>query len=281
VERYEKLLFEKDELLKEIAQIHKHYMEVFGKLIERSFNLKMLVIRYKKLLSLAVLAKNRGEEIDTEAIQEEINLEMLEYYEKLEEIQKLQIKGEPISEYELLKIKKVYRKISKRIHPDVHPELMEDDEIRELWEQAADCYKRNDLKGIMEAEIKLNHLLREKNLDVVEEVEIDDLEERIEKLKEEIEALRQSDAYRQKFMLEDPDLVEQKKEDLKKDIEDYDVYRRELVVQLHLFGVEVPAEEVSSLDFLFADIDDDFDVDDDDDDADDDDDVDDAGDEAD
>ena len=135
--------------------------------------------------------------------------------------------GEIISEETAAKIKKLYYRLAKQIHPDMNPKTNEIPELKELWQRIVVSYRANDLEELEEAEILVNKFLVDHHLDG-NEIKIQDIDTKIEKLKEQIQKIKETNPYQYRFLLQDQEAVQNKKRELQKELEEYRVYEQEL-----------------------------------------------------
>ena len=122
--RYEELLLKRDSLRKEGFQYQQSYIREFGELIIAVFNEKMECIRKKKTIEFCQAALNRGMSVDMAQLRKYLNKELAAMRQQLGEMvdEYDAAKGSGVvSERDLLKIKKIYRKLAKRMHPDMNP----------------------------------------------------------------------------------------------------------------------------------------------------------------
>lgn len=228
--RYEELLMQRDAAKKEAFLREREYVRVFGDLILQVFRMKMECICKKKTIEYCRMFLNRGETVDLEALRAYLLKEMEEYQNQLDEMvrdnEAAKI-SQRISQSELLKIKKIYHRLVKQIHPDINPITNTNEELRDLWQRLLAAYNCNDLKEMEETEILINAVLEKLKLGMME-IEIPDIDEKIEELEKEIRQIKSVDPYQYKYLLMDPDAVEQKKEDLRKELKDYEEYSRQL-----------------------------------------------------
>lgn len=233
-----KLILKRDKLKKDEMSAYIGYVRAFGELLEKRFSLQIECIKYKKIISICQAKKNRGEEVMfLSLIEEEVDKELGEYYEELQTISEIsREKGQTISEYEYLLIKKKYKRIAMSIHPDLHIEYANDIELMELWERVKTAYKCNDLQALEEAEILVAEYLKNHGEKVV--VEIENSKEKIHKIEEEIEAIISNDPYKFKFILDDFSAIKRKKDELESDIEEYQEYLEELLGKLNEFNIQ-------------------------------------------
>ena len=138
---------------------------------------------------------------------------------------------EPISRLDVEEIKKIYRRVAKRLHPDICPLTAEDPELMELFQRVLIAYRTNDLKAIREAETLINRYLKELGEEPLP-MEIYDLPEKISDLETEIANLVNTEPYAYRALLEDDDAVEKRHQELADEIEYYQNYKQEL--QTHL-----------------------------------------------
>ena len=227
---YETLLFVRDKLRKEAYAWKNRYLAEFGDLITAVFEQKIACIKKKKTISFCQMAVNRGKPVDQAELQNYLSQEMKEYNRKLSEmIQENEIahSGEIISEETAAKIKKLYYRLAKQIHPDMNPKTNEIPELKELWQRIVVSYRANDLEELEEAEILVNKFLVDHHLDG-NEIKIQDIDTKIEKLKEQIQKIKETNPYQYRFLLQDQEAVQNKKRELQKELEEYRVYEQEL-----------------------------------------------------
>ena len=126
---------------------------------------------------------------------------------------------EPVDDSPIKKLKSLYRKIVKRLHPDVHPNptLRE----KELLNLAQDAMKRGDLEAMERIYDELCGMdaPEEKFEDTPEGIAslkelIRKLEERLKALQKEIQHIRSEFPYTMKSFLEDEEAVEERRHEL-------------------------------------------------------------------
>lgn len=230
-QQYEKLLFERDKYKKQAGEYLRDYIREFGELLTEVFRKKISCIEKKKMINYCQLRLNRGEMIDAQAMSEYIRREMEEYNEQLANMMhnnELCRKDVAISNSDVMQIKRIYRRIAKKIHPDIHPGTLDLPVLSDLWVEVTDAYERNDLKALEELEIQINSILRELG-DDVPDAEIPDIEEKISALEAEIENILSTVPYQYKFLLEDEEKVQEYKEELQEELEEYTRYEKQLI----------------------------------------------------
>lgn len=228
--KYEEVLLRRDFIRKEAFSWQIKYMATFGDTITTVFKNKIECIKKKKMLSYYQKALNKGERINQKDMQKLIAKEMLEYDKQLKEMIDENDRArnlKPISYSRLEKIKKLYHKLVKQLHPDINPKTNENPELKNLWNMIVVSYNANDLKELEEAEVLVNRLLNELELKNIE-LEIPNLAEKIEKIKEEILEIKSRIPYQYKYLLQDSDAIAKKEEELAKELKEYEDYEREL-----------------------------------------------------
>lgn len=237
---YENLLLERDRYRKEAELTLREYIRVFGDLITEVFKQKIACIEKKKILSLCLMYYNRGKSVDIKKVTDQINSEMAEYQKQLDAMiadNEACKSMKRIPEHEVLKIRQIYRKITKRLHPDLNPLTEQHEELMNLWNRNRTAYECNDLKELEELEI-----LVEQALSLFSEgktiITIPDIQDKIRDLYSEIENIRSTDPYRFKYILNDKNLVNEKKLALEVERNEYEEYAKQLNHELKQFIVE-------------------------------------------
>lgn len=207
----EDLYPEKEHLVGVICEnIQRDYTLVFGSLEYKLYEAYCEYLRLRRKRDLIQAKVNRGEEPDMEAIESRLDEEFREYKRRLEEqmeevneaIEKSKLKLLP--EEEQKELKKLYKAIVKRLHPDLNPSITEGE--KELFYNATQSYKLGDLvtlriiydiavKGEEDEELSLS------NDSLAKEAER--LEKAIVAIREEIERIKSNPPYSLKIYLED------------------------------------------------------------------------------
>lgn len=229
-EQYEDFLVKRDQLQKEANSIQISYNKEFGDLMLQAFEIKIACIREKKRIGFAQAMVNRGESVDTDAVNALSDGEMTHYYMELKkmasEMQRAK-KCKTASDYEFEQSKAIYRRLAKMMHPDVHPEAMEIPELADLWEQIRGAYLANDPVKLEELEVLAAHLLSKHGI-AEYNVEIADIEDKIAGLEKQINMIIESEPYTLGDLLCDEDRVQEKKYQMTAEIREYASYYQEL-----------------------------------------------------
>lgn len=224
---YEELLLYKDQIKKDTLNYQVEYIREFGEWMTSIFRKKVNCIQKKKMIRYYQMAINKGETIDENEMQHLIQQEMKEYYQQLEQMiedNKAIQDAKPISLEELTRIKRLYRKLAKLIHPDVNPKTEQMQELKQLWNMVVMAYHSNNLKELQEAEVLIQRVLKDESI----EIKIENLKEKIQQVQEEIYKIKETIPYQYKYLLEDKESVKEKKIALQDELKKYEDYEKEL-----------------------------------------------------
>ena len=224
------LMLERDELKFVICKnIEAEYMLKLGGLEYKAYEAQCNVLRLKRQLELMQASLNRQEPVIMTVIENLLNTEFAEYQEKLDEqVGKMneaieRSNADVLSEEETKELKKLYRKIVKALHPDMNPNIT--DNQRQLFDNAVAAYKNGDLDTLRAIEGMIGDddpqvdqasakvkLLEEKK----------SLEKLLEEVREEIETIKSQYPYTMKELLADDARVEARKRELELIISKYE-----------------------------------------------------------
>lgn len=228
--RYEELLLKRDSLRKEAYIAHGMYVKEFGDLILEVFEKQVACIRKKKQIAYYQRAINRGEAINQMEIDALLAKEMADYQrqldEKIAENDAAKSMTE-ISELDVLKIRKIYRRIAKQLHPDINPMTGKTPKLMELWNAVQTAYRCNSLEDMEQLELLTSSALKRLGMGEME-IEVPDISQKIHDVEEEISRILSTDPYQYKFLLEDADAVKEKKKDLEEQKRSWTQYEQEL-----------------------------------------------------
>lgn len=233
--RYEELLLKRDDVKKKAFQYGMEYNRTFGELILKVFEKKVEGIRKKKTLEYCQTFKNHGKNVDMAGLQTYLERQLAEYEKRLkdmvEENEAAKSTG-TVTEAELLQIKRIYRRMVKKIHPDINPLTNTNEELKSLWQRLVIAYECNELKELKETEVLINTLMAKLDMGVME-IEIPDIEVKIAELEEEIERIMNTDPYQYRYLLEDEAAVAEKKKALEEELREYEEYSNRLEEMLN------------------------------------------------
>lgn len=238
-EEYEDLIIARDAYQREAGGYETAYIKEFGELINKVFEKEIECISKKKSIKFCQMAVNRGELINLTELQAFIDAEMSSYNSQLSAMvddYKNARKAGQATEMEFLRSKSMYRRIAKLIHPDMNPAVWEEagEEVKELWEKVKKAYGSSDVHELQHLEVLVNKILREAGIKIVR-AKIADIEKRIEILNDEIDEIISTAPYTFGVLLEDADLVAEKKKSLEVELKAYERYARELDEELKAY----------------------------------------------
>lgn len=238
--KYEEALLRRDNLRKEAEHYHMEYIRVFGDLITQAFEKKIECIRKKKMIAYCQRQVNAGKKISAASLDNYIAQEMSQYQEELLSMindVKAVKESKRVSASDFEKIKKIYYKLVRMIHPDMHPELADDETIKDYWQRIVIAYTYNQLKDLQELELLVTSYL-EGNGQQVTDIEIDDLDDKIAAVEGEISNILSTNPYLYKMLLENEEEKLRRKQEYLDEIASYDIYSAQLDEVLATFEIE-------------------------------------------
>lgn len=184
------LIFRKDHLLfTKKKNLEALYTLKIGKHEYELLETECMEARLKRKIELMQLKINKGLKIDLEKIENILDKEYKKWEEeikkKVDEVMEADNRLKSLlSEEDSKKLRDIYRKLVKILHPDINKDISGREKI--LWQRLQDAYKNGDLE-----EIKLIEMLAEKEGGIEEKVKdldniIRDYEKKISKLSDEI-----------------------------------------------------------------------------------------------
>lgn len=232
-EEYIKLYEKLEDLKKEKEYLESMYMCKLGALIFLRFENEIKYRKLKKKLTLMIAAMNKNEKIDHMKIEKILEKDLVEYYKDLDELRNNLNNSRRFLELptltidEIKKVKEIFRKLAKILHPDINKDL--NTEMMELWLRVKEAYENNDLALLIIFEGIVN------KSEIKEDVKISYVEENITVLKLKINELKiLIDEEENDFPLnirddiDDETYIKGKKQELTYEIHEYDRIIEEL-----------------------------------------------------
>lgn len=225
LEKYLKVVIRRDMVKDEAQHWEEAYLREFGESLCKRFEEEIFCIRLRKKIHFCQLKRNYGIEINEEEMEKEVDDLMKNYQEQLDALRYFYgaaKDAEAVTQIRVIEAKKKYRGIAKRIHPDVNPLTAFDKPLQELWEKTAAAYAKYDVEALETIRIMVDKRLNQlgENDDETE-YEIEDIEEKIEKIQLEIDHIINTDPYQFGIFLLQEDLVREKHEELEEAILQY------------------------------------------------------------
>ena len=200
-ERLSQLILEYDYLINQTCpEIERQYVLEFGLFEYELYRLELEIDKLKRKIQLIQKEINHENEIDLNKIEEIINREFEEYEKQLQaqidEIKYIEdIKTKELSDEDFKKIKKLYKLLIKRLHPDLNPNQTFFE--YNLFLNTVKHFKNGDLKGL---ESILAILPGE---ETEETSEIEDLKNLVEDYEKRISDVKKDYPYNKKGLLDD------------------------------------------------------------------------------
>ena len=197
------LIFEYDYLINQICpEIERQYVLEFGLFEYELYKLELKIDKLKRKIQLIQIEINHENEVDLNKIDEILAHEFEEYEKQLQaqidEIKSLEdIKTKELSDEEFKKLKKLYKLLIKRLHPDLNPNqtFLE----YNLFLSTVKHFENGDLKGLE----SISAILPEKGAEEISE--IDDLKNLVEEYEKRICDVKKDYPYNKKGLLDDKD----------------------------------------------------------------------------
>lgn len=195
---YSELVARRDDLLfYEAPRLEAIYMDAIGQLQYEILQLEYDIALLKLERDLMQSFVNRGEEPEIATVKLKVEEAAQTYHENLrheeERIKAAQSYIEAHKEEnskqqdsEKIELKQLYKRLVHRLHPDLHPEQTEWE--RELFLKVQEAYRNQDLERLRQLEAELDAGMP---FTSVESDTVEAWEERVEKLKEQIAAIKQ------------------------------------------------------------------------------------------
>ncbi len=213
--------------------IERKYNACFGILEVDKFKTTIDIIKLKKKIAYIIAMKNNNMPIDENVMESyaesELEKENLMYEKLLENVKKSKMTFSMSDEDEKA-LKKIYYKIAKLIHPDLHPNYALDDEIKELWNKTLMCYETGNIE---ELNLVLEAVLVKTNGNT--EIDDKDLESKIIEYKKRIEKIRTTKPYILERYLVDTYTINEHKNELGEEISKLKEYKEALEEQVSFY----------------------------------------------
>ena len=230
-ERLLRLILEKDELINTvIPNIEAEYQLRVGYLLYEKFCLQTEINKSKRTIEIIQTAINHGDPVSRETVGKMLGMEFRQWEERLKEhlylIEKAKARERSkLTLQESQRICELYRKLVKRLHPDVNPEMYSRN--KGLWIQVQQAYSRADTGGL-EVLWLVAQDLGEGEAGELEPMELlrlkeRDLKKKIDETQSFIESVKSSHPYTLKDKLTDRSWVLDQKKILQQEISELSI----------------------------------------------------------
>ena len=228
--RYEDLLLKKEQYIKDAESYRIAYIKAFGELTADVFKAKIECIRLKKNIAFCQKALNMGKKINAKAMEEAAELEMKVYNAELRQILQENKEAEEAKysdRFDVTLGKKIYHRLAKKLHPDINKMTEKDPRLAELWNEIMMAYHMNNVERLEELEVLVNKAMKDLGEEAVV-IDYTDLEDRIEALELRINLILRDKPYTYGEFLDDEEKVKAKKEEMRKELKEYEDYALQL-----------------------------------------------------
>lgn len=221
---------EKDELIYHTCRnIEAEYMSKIGVLEYKAYEYQCKLLRLKRKIELYQIKINRQEVPSEEEIEKTLDTEYKKYEEKLKQMSNdiqnaLNRKNYGIlTEKDSEELKRIYRKLIKKLHPDLNKENSEKN--KKLLLQVTNAYENGDLETLKNLELLTDEILEKEES---ETKEIDQLiidkekyQNVLKNILETIKKIKESFPYNKIEFLKNDKLIQKRKDELNIEIEQY------------------------------------------------------------
>lgn len=242
-DEYADLLSKRDQLIKDSESYNICYTKEFGQLIIANFELKLECIKLKKSISYCRRVLNRGQNINVNSMNEAVESEMTLYKVQLRSMQselKTAENSKTVDSFRASRSKKIYRRLSKLIHPDVNAKTETNEKLRELWERVSAAYHTSNAEDLEDLEILVRKTIEDLG-DAGFEIDLEGIEDRIDRVEHQINDIITSEPYTYKDILSNKEKMDSLRKQLEEEYRDYGEYLENLKKALNeiLLGKEI------------------------------------------
>lgn len=232
-ELYEKLIINRDVLRKEAKISDDLFNARYGNLIIAIFKLKIESIKKKKIIAYYQVCINNNKSVNEDDLNSFLDDEMKDYYNELNKMidDNKDIKITSIKNEEYNKIKKIYYKLVKKLHPDINHLTMQNETLTAFWQEILDAYEKNNLEELETLDVLVSKVLKDLNIDN-SNIHIDNILDKIKKVEDDIVKIRTNKPYIYKFILNDEKKMKEKYIELLKEYKEYKTYNDKLDLEI-------------------------------------------------
>ena len=228
------LLVQRDQYNKEAGSNMTGYIQEFGELLIKNFELKISCIEKKKAISYCRRRINRGLPVELKRMKEELEAEMKHYYMQLKEMTdeaEAARTAETIEGWRITLAKKIYRRLAKLLHPDINKRTETDETLKDLWRRIVLAYNASNVEELEDLEVLVRNALEELGETPVE-TDTKKLETRIERVERQISEIITTEPYTYGEMLRDEEKKQEYRNRLQEEHDDMETYLAELQATL-------------------------------------------------
>lgn len=210
----------KDMIENDAALLTSVYLEKLGRFQLELLQKQTEAARLKMKMNLIQAAINRDERPDLQAIEAKLRAQLKSYYEQIEAQAKAideakKLLSVLLSDEETKKLKEIFRILCKRLHPDLNPNLTDDE--RDLFVRVKTAYELQNLAELQKILLYIDGSAKEniKLVSIDEKLErIKNLEKNITALKNKISLLKQNFPFNIEELIFDEKYICQRREEI-------------------------------------------------------------------
>lgn len=212
------LLFHEAELLKA------EYMEKVGLLEYKLYEFQITFQRLKRKLELIRQKLSCQEKVNMQAIEYKLDAEYAEYEEKiavrLAEITELMNISGTLAEDDSKELKSLYKKLVKRLHPDLNPGQSDEEYV--LFQKAVYAYQHSDARTLRRIDMLTDKISKESsNKYEMKKLRYKSLQKACEDMEREMTEIRQRFPFDKAAFLNDKQAVKLRQSELQASLEEY------------------------------------------------------------
>lgn len=243
------LIEERDQLFYHDCKLIKaEYMSKIGVLEYKIYEFQMKYLRLKRKLELYQVYINRQEIPNETQIETQLEIEYQEYEQKIKDMYDdvqnslASLTGKVLSEEDSAEVKKLYRILIKKLHPDLNHNY--NDKTKELFFKVEYAYQNGDLKTLQNILLLIEDI--DTNKDELEVGELEELKNKkkkllviIEDLYSAIDKIKNSFPYNQLNFIKNEKQIIIKQKELNATLDDLKIAYKELEDRLNKIKGEI------------------------------------------
>ena len=239
-ETLERLILEKEDLLREAEQLRLGYLKEFGDYVAETYQAKMECIRIKKMIAYCDAFKEKGKPINKAELEVYVENDMKSfekaYSDLIEDI--ADIRNTPVmSGAKEYRFKRMFARLAKRIHPQLRPETLKNSVLNEYWNQITTAYRFNNYDILKELSRLVQTWLKEQP-DAFHGEPVTAGAELIQGIEEEIQTITSNYPYLYRYILESEIERNGQIQEFESETENYRNYAKQLEQQLETYKIE-------------------------------------------
>ncbi len=224
-----KLISDRDFLINTVKpDLEMQYHVCIGKEQYQLYLVRNEVLRLRRKIEMIQAALNRGEVPDLQKIERNLDTELQKWKEEVLELQRKikeahERENSPrLSADDSRELKKLYRRLVRRLHPDINEDLP--DNFKYIWARVLEAYKNGDLEEMQTlALFSTEQETSAADVSTMEQLaaDIDNLRGKIERFLKILSTMQDEFPFNMKKNLEDPSWVESEQEAISKEMKEY------------------------------------------------------------